>query len=80
MSGGRSRWERDHTLYSFEGCLVSADRKLREALTLIQGIEQPGDDEDILDRLGRLARLVAACEESYRTGKPIDPLWVDFES
>jgi hypothetical protein len=68
------------TLYHFEGCLVSANRKLRHALALVNEIDQPGDDEDILDRLAKLNRLAAACEESYRTGKPIDPLWIDFET
>jgi hypothetical protein len=62
----------DHALYEFEGRLVSARRNLREALALVDGIDSPGDDEDIIELLGMLKELVAANEDAYRSGKSLD--------
>lgn len=62
----------DRTLYEFESRLVSARRDLREALALVDGIDQPGEDEDILGLLEMLKGLVAANNEAYRSGKSLD--------
>jgi len=62
----------DHNLYEFESRLVSARRDLREALALIDRIDSPGDDEDILDLLRDCEGLLSAAAEAYRSGKSID--------
>jgi hypothetical protein len=62
----------DHTLYEFEARLVSARRNLREALALVDGIDNPGDDEDILELLGMLGQMVEATSEAYKSGKSLD--------
>jgi hypothetical protein len=62
----------DHTLYEFESKLVSARRLLREALALVDRIDQPGDDEDIIDLLEQIKQYGEAVDATYRSGKSMD--------
>jgi hypothetical protein len=62
----------DHVLYEYEGKLVSARRSLRDALALVDQVDQAGEDQDILDLLGMLKGLVEANDEAYRSGKSLD--------
>jgi uncharacterized protein YllA (UPF0747 family) len=62
----------DHTLYEFEARLVSARRNLREALALVDGIDNPGDDEDIIELIAMLRQMIDAVDETYRSGKSLD--------
>ena len=45
---------------------------LHEARELCGSIDQPGDDEDILDDLDLLAREVEATKEAYISGESVD--------
>lgn len=62
----------DHSLYAFESRLVTARRALREALALSNGVESPGDDDDILELIEMLRQLVDAVGSSYRSGQSLD--------
>lgn len=62
----------NQVLYEYESKLVSARRSLRDALALVDGINQPGADEDILDLLKMLKGLVQVNDEAYRSGKSLD--------
>lgn len=62
----------DTALFNFEQRLVGARRYLRDALDLVNGIDQPGDDEDILELLGMLKQMVDAVDESYRSGQSLE--------
>lgn len=70
----------NHTLFEFESKLVGARRYLRDALALVDGIDQPGDDEDVLELLTMLKQLVDVVDEAYRSGKSLDTwAWELFE-
>jgi hypothetical protein len=62
----------DHTLHEFESRLVSVRRLLRESLALVDGIDNPGEDEDITELLVFIGQMVEAVTESYRSGKSLD--------
>lgn len=67
-----------HAAFKYEGKLVSARRSLREALALVEDINQPGDDEDVLDLLWELRGLIVLAEEGYRSGVALDPWAIDL--
>ena len=62
----------DHMLYQAEGKLATAERSLRDFIAVINEIDQPGDDDDVIDRLDRIEQLAQAAREGYTTGKSID--------
>jgi hypothetical protein len=62
----------DHMLYQVEGKQATAERALRECIALINELDQPGDDEDVIERFDRIEQLAQAAREGYTTGKSID--------
>lgn len=62
----------DSVLYEFEAELVAVRRRLRNALSLANKIDTPGNDEDILDLLAMLKELVDANDQAYRSGQSLD--------
>ena len=62
----------DSVLFQFESKLVSTRRLLREAIALVDQIDQPGDDEDIIETLNMIEQLAQAAREAYTSGKSLD--------
>jgi hypothetical protein len=62
----------DHMLYEAQSKLATAERVLREFIAIINELDQPGNDEDIIEQLARIEQLAQAAHEGYTTGKSID--------
>jgi hypothetical protein len=68
------------TLMEFQSKLYSAEGALRKALEIIGSVDQPGDDENIIQRIADIKRLAGFIDEVYQEGKARDTWgWELFE-